>query len=80
MAAGSDPATAFAAVAKSDTVPIGGGASRGLYIGGGGDVVVKSVSDGSAVTFKAVPAGTILPIRVNFVMAATTATDIIALG
>lgn len=74
-----DPGSIFNAVTKSDTVPVPGGASRGLYIGGAGDLVVKSDSGAAAVTFKAVPAGTILPIRVNFVMAATTATDIVSL-
>lgn len=75
-----DPATILTAVSKSDTVGLAGGASRGIYVGGTGDLVVKDANGGVAVTFKAVPAGTILPIRVSFVMAATTATDIVALG
>lgn len=48
----------------------------GLYIGGAGDVTVKG-RGGNAVTFKAVPAGTILPINVTAVMQTnTTATNI----
>lgn len=48
----------------------------GLYIGGAGDVTVKGLG-GKAVTFKAVPAGTILPINVQAVMNTnTTATNI----
>ncbi len=78
MADLTDPATIATAVTKSDTVPLAGGACRALYIGGTGDVVIKT--SGAAVTFKGVPAGQILPVRANFVMAATTATDIVALS
>lgn len=75
-----DPATILTAVTKSDTVGLVGGACRGIYVGGAGDLVVKDASGGAAVTLKAVPAGSVLPIRVSFVMAATTATDIVALS
>ena len=51
----------------------------GLYIGVTGDVAIKGTG-GTAVTFKAVSAGTILPITVNRVMATnTTATNILGL-
>lgn len=58
--------------------------TRALYIGGTGDVAVimahENVADGTTVvTFKGVLAGSILPIRVSQVRAATTATDIVAL-
>lgn len=47
-----------------------------IYVGGAGDVAVKGKS-GVAVTFKNVPAGTIIPISINFVMSTnTTATNI----
>jgi hypothetical protein len=62
--------------------------TRGLYIGGAGDVCVVD-SGGNEVTFKSVPAGTTLPIRVDKVLASrttgsspsdvTTATGIIGL-
>ena len=50
--------------------------STGIYVGGSGDVVVIDPDSGAAVTFFAVPAGTILPIRVARVMTATTATNL----
>ena len=55
-------------------------ATRGLYIGGNGDVAVVMAGGGSAVTFAGVAAGTILPIRVDRVNSTnTTATSIVAL-
>lgn len=54
--------------------------TRGLYVGGTGDVAVKMVGDGGTVTFATVPAGVILPICVTQVLSTgTTATGIIAL-
>ncbi|HJR55352.1 MAG TPA: hypothetical protein VJ798_02140 [Rhizomicrobium sp.] len=62
------------AVTPSDTAENN---CHGLYIGTGGDVAVKGIG-GVAVTFRNVPAGTILPILVNRVMAAnTTAANIL---
>ncbi len=61
------------AVAKSDSTAVD---YRALYIGGLGDVTVTTVG-GDVVTFSAVPVGTILPVHVTRVMAATTATLII---
>ena len=68
------------AVTPSDATPLADG-TRGLYIGGAGDVTVIMAQDGKTpITFKAVPVGTLLPIAVNFVMATgTTATNILAL-
>jgi hypothetical protein len=69
--------TDCAAVTPSDTAD---NSFVGLYVGGAGDVAVKSEAGGSggaAVVFKAVPAGTILPIRTCRVMNTnTTATNI----
>lgn len=76
-ASAADPANDFAAVTKSDSTVLSG--VRALYIGGAGDVVVRSAGSSTSVTFKAVPAGTILPAQAEKVMAATTATDIVAL-
>jgi hypothetical protein len=51
---------------------------RALYVGGTGDVVVKTIND-ETVTFKAVPVGTFLPIRVKQVSGTSTATYIVGL-
>ena len=54
--------------------------SRALYIGVTGDVSLELTESGSAIVFKNVPAGTVLPVRVSRVNAtATTATDIVAI-
>jgi len=77
MSASADPADNAAAVTKSDSTvlsPI----PRGLYVGGAGDLVV-TMAGGGDITFTAVPAGTILPIRVSKVKAATSATAIVAI-
>lgn len=72
------PADNFAAVTKSDTVDLTT-LTRALYIGTAGDVRVVQ-RNGTAVTFKAVPAGAILPIRCARVNSTgTTAADIVAL-
>lgn len=67
------------AVTPSDTVNFTQGIIRGLYIGGAGDVTLIPDS-GTAVLFKAVPVGTILPVLCTRVNAtATTATNIVGL-
>lgn len=53
--------------------------SRALYVGGEGNLVVAMAGLENIVTFANVPAGTLLPIRVSQVRAATTATAIVAL-
>lgn len=69
------PADRFVAIAPADTalavVP------KALYVGGAGNLVVKG-SDGVQVTF-AVAANSYHPIRPRNIMAATTATGIVAL-
>jgi hypothetical protein len=52
---------------------------RSLYVGGAGDIAAVLAGDTAVVTFSGVPAGSILPIQVTKVMAATTATLILAL-
>lgn len=71
------PAQFAAAVTPADTALAN--SARGLYVGGSGDVVVYMVGASTAITFSSVPGGTILPIRVDQVRAATTATNIVAL-
>lgn len=74
----SDTSAAFNAVAvvKSDATVIP--ATRALYVGVAGDVVVTMASGATPITFKAAPVG-ILPVQVTKVLAATAATDILAL-
>ena len=54
--------------------------TKALYIGTGGDLVVRLVDSTQDVTFVAVPSGAILPLRVDAVRTASTATDIVGLG
>jgi hypothetical protein len=65
------------AVTTSDTTNIA--PTRGLYIGGAGNVVVD-MAYGTTITFVAVQGGTILPIQVTRIYATgTSATSIVAL-
>lgn len=65
-----------AAVVPSDVTVIS--PTLGIYVGGAGNVTVTTL-DGTLITFTAPPVGSIIPIRCNKVMAATTATLLIAL-
>jgi hypothetical protein len=76
MAIDAGPATQAAAVTPSDTTTIGG--CRALYVGTTGDVTVDTPNQ-TDIVFVGVPAGTILPLAVLRVKAATTASDIVAL-
>lgn len=72
------PASLAQAITKSDATSYA--PTRGLYVGGTGDVAVTMAGDGGDVTFSSVPAGTILPIRVTRILSTgTTATSIVAL-
>jgi len=65
------------AVTTSDTTNIA--PTRGLYIGGAGNVVVD-MAYGTTITFVGVQGGTILPVQVTRIYATnTTATSIVAL-
>lgn len=69
----------FVAVTPSDTVNLARGVPRGIYVGGAGNLVAVD-SDGTAVTFTGVLAGSILPIRpIRINATSTTATAIVAL-
>ena len=71
------PAGDAAAVTPNDSTTMN--ATRGLYVGSGGNISVDMMQ-GGAVTFTAVPTGVILPVRVVKVNSTgTTASSILAL-
>lgn len=54
--------------------------TRGLYVGGAGDIVLRAEDNSSNVTLVAVPAGSVLPIRVKRVLSTgTSATNLVGL-
>lgn len=54
--------------------------TRGVYVGGTGNVVAVMAGTGEAVTFSAVPVGTVLRIKATRINAtSTTATNLVAL-
>jgi hypothetical protein len=66
----------LATVTPSDTTDLTG--ARAVWVGGAGTLTVKCLDDSAAVSL-VVPAGTLLPLFVSRVMAATTATSIVVL-
>jgi hypothetical protein len=53
--------------------------SRAIYVGGSGDLSLVTLND-ETVTFKAVPVGTLIPIRAKKILVTgTTATDLLGL-
>jgi hypothetical protein len=72
------PASGGEAVTTHDTTEFAT-VSRAIYVGGAGDVAAV-MADGSVLTFSAVPAGTLLPIRCKRINSTnTTATLMLAL-
>lgn len=67
----------LAAVTPSDSTDLTG--CRALWVGGTGNLSIKCVDDSAAVTIAIPNAGVLLPLFVSRVMAATTATSIVAL-
>jgi hypothetical protein len=71
------PARRAAAVTLSDSTVLEN--TRGVYVGGAGDLKVSMV-EGGDVTFSAVPAGTVLPIQITKAWSTgSTATLVLAL-
>jgi len=80
---GMTPGLTSPAIAAQEIIPADGReldyVSRALYVGSGGDLSVES-SRGDVVTFRNVPSGAFLPIRVRRVRNSdTTASDIVSL-
>lgn len=76
------PARSAFAVTPSDATDFltSGVVPKALYVGATGNVTVQLVDDAGTVTFSAVPAGAILPVRPRRVLATgTTAASIVAL-
>jgi hypothetical protein len=72
------PAEEYSAITPSDAANLAK-PTRGLYVGVSGDLVVDSL-DGNQVTFVALAAGQLHPIRCTRVYATgTTATDIVGI-
>lgn len=71
------PAANAVAVTKSDSTVLT--TTRALYVGGAGNLTVTMAGSGADVVFEDVLAGSLLPLRVTKVKAATTATKIVAL-
>jgi hypothetical protein len=67
----------LAAVTPSDTTDLTG--CRALWVGGNGNLVVKGLDDSAAVTIVIPTGGVLIPLFASRVMAATTATSIVAL-
>jgi len=78
--ASSAPARKVAAVTKHDDNDIATGVADALFIGVGGDVSLIAGDDSTAVLFKNVASGQILPVSAKRVrVTGSTATDIVAL-
>ncbi len=75
----SSPAFVLEAITASNTVDLTNG-TRGIYVGGSGDIAVVSMDD-TVTTFVGVVVGTVLPIvckRVN--LTNTTATNLVGMS
>ena len=71
------PAQSAVAITPSDASNLAR-ESRGIWVGGAGDLKVDMVGTGTGVTFVGIPAGSLLPLRVSKIYATgTTATDIV---
>jgi len=73
------PAEACFAIIPDDVaeLPV---ATKGIYIGGDGDVAIITLNNSAPVTFRNLLAGTVLDVRARAIMATgTTATDMVGL-
>jgi hypothetical protein len=75
----SAPAAASAAIVPSDTAPLPS-IPRAIYVGTGGDLVMRGKLDDADLTWRNVPSGALLPFRAGWVRASgTSAADLVAL-
>lgn len=75
----SAPARRALAIAPHDTNPLSD-IPKGLYVGTGGDVMMRGIDGSADQLWRNVPAGSVLPFRVQYVRATgTTAADLLAL-
>lgn len=75
----SAPATRAVAVVPHDSSALAD-VPKALFVGSGGDLVARGSGGGADVTFRNLPAGSLLPLRAQFVReTGTTAADIVAL-
>lgn len=73
------PATVAVPLTPNDTTDLGE-YYRALYVGQNGDLACQ-MNDGTQVTFTAVPAGIVLPVRIKRILSTgTTASNIIGLS
>lgn len=73
------PGTKAVAVVPDNTAEITD-TPKALYVGSGGDIVMRGIDSTADVTWKNVQAGSFLPFRPRFIRATgTTATDILAI-
>lgn len=73
------PSDTYAAITPSDSTSFTQGVTRGIFVGGAGNLVAVQ-ADGTAVTFTGVVAGAVYPIRCKRVNSTnTTATNMVAL-
>lgn len=78
MGQGVYPAASFEVITPSDTVKLSA-RTRGIYIGGTGDLELKNLDD-ETVLVSNIPAGSVLPISTDHILDGnTTATLIVAL-
>lgn len=79
MAIDSGPAPSAATITAHATNPINP-VPRAIYVGTTGDITGRAKGSTTDVVFKAVPAGSILPVAFQYIrVSGTTAADLVAL-